>query len=99
MGWGMRRFALVLCCVLLTLPRLAHAHAALQSSVPSADAAVKESPAEIVLTFNEQVGPVFVKVLDSSGKDAGAPGEIILDGNSLHLPLTTTLATGTYVVS
>ncbi len=101
MGWGngLRRIALVVCLALLTLPRFAHAHAALQSSIPAADAAVKDSPSEITLTFNENVGPVFIKVLDSTGKDAGAPGEIELDGNSLHLPLTTSLPNGTYVVS
>ena len=98
-GYGIRRIALVLSLALLALPRLAHAHAALQSSIPAAAAAVKDSPSEITLTFNENVGPVFIRVMDSAGKDAGAPGEIKLDGNSLHLPLTAGLPNGTYVVS
>lgn len=84
---------------LLILPALASAHAALVGTAPEAKSSLKASPQQIVLTFTENVAPVFVKVLDQAGREAGAPGEIQPDGNDLRLPLRKPLGNGTYLVT
>jgi copper transport protein len=80
-------------------PALAAAHAVLLGSSPEPKASVDAAPSEIVLEFNENVGPVFLKVLDHTGQEVGGPGEIVLDGNKLRLPLSTPLDDGTYIVT
>ncbi len=75
------------------------AHAVLLGSTPKANEMLAESPKELTLNFNEEVGPIFFKVLDKTGKEVGAPGAIRPDGNNLHLPLGETLANGTYVLT
>jgi copper transport protein len=77
----------------------AAAHAVLMKSDPAANQQLDTAPRELELTFNENVGPVFFKVLDRSGTEAGQPGELRIDGNSLFLPLGETLANGTYIVT
>jgi copper transport protein len=84
---------------LLALPHAAHAHAVLLGSTPKAGEQLMDSPKELTLNFNENVGPIFFKVLDKSGKEVGAPGEIRLDGNNLHMTLGETLPNGTYVLT
>jgi len=79
-------------------PRAA-AHAVLMKANPAADQQVDAAPRELELAFNENVGPVFFKVLDRAGKEVGQPGEVRLDGNSLFLPLGETLGNGTYIVT
>ena len=88
--------AAVLFCAVLPC---AEAHAVLMQATPAAGKQLERSPAELELQFSENVGPVFFKVLDNTGKVAGAPGQIRSDGNSVFLPLGTRLTTGTYVVS
>jgi len=80
------------------IPR-AEAHAVLMSANPAANQQLAESPKELELQFNENVGPVFFRVLDGAGKEVGAPGDIRLDGNGMFLPLGDTLTDGTYVIS
>lgn len=48
---------------------LAHAHAKLDHSVPAADSTVSTAPAEVVLSFSEDIEPKFsgAEVLDSKG--------------------------------
>jgi copper transport protein len=99
MGVTMRRVLCALLACLLLAPGLASAHAVLLGSKPEAKASVEASPQAIVLSFNENVGPVFVKVLDATGTEVGAPGEVKLDGNDLRLPLGKALANGTYIVT
>jgi copper transport protein len=77
----------------------AFAHAVLLGSTPKANEMIATSPKELVLNFNENVGPIFFKVLDKSGKEVGAAGEIKTDGNNLILPLGQELPNGTYVLT
>ena len=77
----------------------AWAHAVLLGSTPKASEVLPESPKELVLNFNEQVGPIFFKVLDKTGKEVGTPGEIVADGNNLKMTLTEALPNGTYVLT
>lgn len=77
----------------------AAAHAVLMQATPAANQQLDAAPKELELTFNENVGPVFFKVLDRAGKETGKPGELRIDGNSLFLPLGEPLANGTYIVT
>lgn len=90
---------LLLCCLIGAAPSLASAHAVLLGSLPEAKQQLDAAPTEIVLEFNENVGPVFFKVVDREGKDVGRPGDIRLDGNDVRLPLGEALANGTYIVT
>ena len=75
------------------------AHAVLLGSSPSAEQVLDTAPEEVVLNFNENVGPIFFKVLDASGAEVGSPGDIRVDGNDVYLPLGEVLDNGTYIVS
>ena len=75
------------------------AHAVLLGSSPGAEQVLDAAPEEVVLNFNENVGPIFFRVLDSTGAEVGSPGEIRVDGNDVYLPLGDTLDNGTYIVS
>ena len=57
---------------LVIWPSLAAAHAALEKSVPSADAVLNQAPASVQLWFGEAVEPSFstIRVVNSAGKDA-----------------------------
>ncbi len=83
-------------CALL-LADNALAHAVLLESEPGAEAELAQSPTEIRLGFNENVGPIFVKVLDAKGQEVGAPGDFRIAGNDVYLPLGDALENGTYV--
>lgn len=74
-------------------------HAVLLGSSPGAEQVVDDAPAEVVLNFNENVGPIFFKVLDAQGVEVGSAGEIRVEGNDVFLPLGETLANGTYVIT
>ena len=84
---------------LLFTSRLAFAHAVLLDSSPAAESVLDVSPTEIRLGFNENVGPIFVKVLDATGTESGSPLEFRVEGNNVYLPLGNSLANGTYVVA
>jgi copper transport protein len=97
-----RRWAPVALAYLLGLAGLlgghaAFGHAVLLSSDPAAEAELDVAPREIRLGFNENVGPIFVKVLDSRGAEVGDPGDFRVSGNDVFLPLGAELADGTYV--
>ncbi len=77
----------------------AAAHAVLMKATPAANQQLDAAPRELELAFNENVGPVFFKLLDRAGKEVGQPGEVRLDGNSIFLPLGATLDNGTYIVT
>lgn len=85
--------------MLLLLCGRAYGHAVLLDSAPKAGAQVEQPPSEVVLTFNENVGPVFFRLLNASGDTIESVGEIGIDGNSLLLPLTEPLSDGTYIAS
>jgi copper transport protein len=77
----------------------AHAHAVLLGSSPEADQVLETSPAEVVLNFNENVGPIFIKVLDLSGSEVGSPTDWSVKGNDVFMPLGDTLENGTYILT
>ncbi len=85
--------------VAVSVPGVARAHAVLLGATPEADQQIDVSPDTIELRFNENVGPVFFRVLDRSGEPVGDPGEIRNEGNNLFLPLAGSLPNGTYIVS
>jgi copper transport protein len=88
--------ALLAVCV---FPAVAWAHAVLLGSSPAADEVLDSAPAEIELNFNENVGPIFIRVLDATGAEVGSPEGWRVDGNDVFLPLTDTLANGTYILT
>lgn len=74
-------------------------HAVLLGSTPAAQASLETSPTEIIFNFNENVGPIFIKVLDRTGAEVGAPGEWRVDGHDVITPLTEELPNGTYIAT
>ncbi|NLR99641.1 copper homeostasis periplasmic binding protein CopC [Rhizobium sp. P38BS-XIX] len=85
----------------LTLAGQALAHAHLKSSTPAADSAVKESPAELDLTFTEGLSLKFSGVTVS-----GPDKKVVKTGNAslmdsdktLMVPVSDKLAPGKYTV-
>ena len=79
---------------------LAHAH--LASATPAADGTVAASPAELELKFSEPVELKFsgVKVAgpDHAAIATGTASLAKGDDNTLVVPVSTTLAAGTYTV-
>ena len=90
---------ILLTAVMLAASRPAAAHAVLLGSTPKAGEQLGTPPKDLTLNFNENVGPIFFKVLDKAGKEVGKPGEIQLDGNNLHMTLSEDLPNGTYVLT
>jgi len=87
--------AAVALCVLVTVAP-ASAHAELVSSNPTDGATLPSLPAEVVLTFDENVGtPAYVSVTDADGTSV-ASGEAAIDGATVTQRLSTTAAAGTY---
>jgi copper transport protein len=76
---------------------LANAHAVLLESNPTSELVLDVAPTEIRLGFNENVSPIFVKVLDATGAEVGAAGEFRVQSNDVYLPLGEELENGTYV--
>lgn len=95
------RYVVNLALVLMAsaLPVVATAHAVLMDSAPKSREQLDEPPREVSVTFNESVGPVFFRVLDQSGREVGAPGEIRLEGPKMVMPLREALPNGTYVMT
>jgi len=99
----MTRLRILACTCALFLglfsgPQLALAHAVLLESSPASEAVLDVSPGEVRLGFNENVGPIFVKILDANGAEVGAAGEFRVQSNDVFLPLGEQLENGTYVV-
>ena len=99
MSARVRTILAVLAIALCGAAPQALAHAVLLSSDPAAEAVVDVAPTEIRLGFNENVGPIFVRVLDQSGQESGNPGPFRVDGNDVYLPLEAALPDGTYVLT
>ncbi len=77
---------------------LAHAHATLVSSEPAADAVLAAAPARLILTFNEPVSPLVMRLAAPSGTSTTL--EATADhGASLAVALPPGLGTGTHVLS
>lgn len=77
----------------------AWSHAVLLGSSPAADASLDVSPKEIVFNFNENVGPIFIKILDRTGKEVGDLGEWTVNGNDVITPVNGDLPNGTYIAT
>lgn len=91
-------FCLVACAGLAATTNVS-AHAVLLNSNPQADQVLDGPPDEIVLNFNENVGPIFIRLLDLNGAEVGNAGEWRVEGNDVFLPLGDTLANGTYILT
>lgn len=77
----------------------AWSHAVLLNSTPAAEASLDVSPKEIIFNFNENVGPIFIKVLDRTGAEVGSPDEWRTDGNDVFMSLNDELPNGTYIAT
>jgi copper transport protein len=75
------------------------AHAVLLGASPADGQRLDTSPEAIVLTFNEPVSPVSLRVLDASGTTMAGPDGIAASGAKLLLPLPQELPPGRYLVS
>jgi copper transport protein len=95
----MIRMRLLIGGLLALLAPSVFAHAVLLGSSPNAEQVLDAAPQEVVLNFNENVGPIFFRVLDATGTEVGSAGEIRVDGNDVFLPLADVLDNGTYIVS
>lgn len=95
----MRCRSLFAAACLFLLPVLAQAHAVLLDSSPKSGEMLATSPKEVTATFNESVGPIFFRILDTAGQEVGKPGEIRLDGARMILPLNDSLPNGTYLLT
>jgi copper transport protein len=86
--------------VLLTPGSPAQAHAALVRTSPVQGTTVDTAPSEVVVTFSEHVTavPSKIQVIAPNGKrvDKGNP---TVNGDSLHIPVSTDVPRGTYLVT
>lgn len=85
--------------VMVGLSAPAWSHAVLLGSSPAAEASLDVSPTEIIFNFNENVGPIFIKILDRTGKEVGDLGEWTVDGNDVITPINSELPNGTYIAT
>lgn len=88
---------LVICLAVMLLPLQALAHAQLRGADPAAGAILDVAPAEVVLTFNEPIGPLQARWFapDGSAEDAEARA----DGPRLIVTPPAGLAEGTHALS
>ena len=93
----LRRAALAL--ALLAVPEALFAHAELVGTTPQARSAIKDSPSEVVIRFNERVTPIVFRVLGPGGKPVSAADVTERDPHEIVLPLSAPLADGTYLVT
>ncbi|MFI7430447.1 copper resistance CopC/CopD family protein [Micromonospora sp. NPDC049836] len=89
-----------LLALLLAPATPASAHAVLVSTSPTASAVVPSAPAEVVLTFSEGVRkvPDKIRVIAPDGSRADR-GEPIFKGTVVTIPVDSSGARGTYLVS
>jgi methionine-rich copper-binding protein CopC len=79
----------------------AFAHAELESSVPAANATVKEAPKTIEIDFNEELNPKLskIEVQDSMGMQVDKGDSHVASDNEKHLSVSLgTLGAGAYKV-
>ncbi len=88
--------ALIACLVLGAAP--AWAHAKLLTAVPAANSTLTVAPAEIALTFNENIKLIACTVADKDGKDVSSVGPARAEGAALRIPVKA-LAPGQYAVN
>jgi len=79
----------------------AFAHAELQSSVPAANATVKDAPKTIEIDFSEELNPKLskIEVQDSMGMQMDKGDSHVSDGDAKHMSIDLqSLGAGTYKV-
>ncbi len=76
-----------------------HAHAVLMDTDPKSEASLDVAPGRVTVTFNENIGPIFLKVLDNTGTEVGSPAAPAVDGFSMFIDLADELAEGNYAVT
>jgi copper transport protein len=99
--WRLRALLRIVCAAALslTLHAPASAHAVLLGSDPPHGAALARAPHHIVLRFNEPVRPLFVRLLDSAGRERALPRPARAVDREVHAHLPADLGDGTYVAS
>ncbi len=93
----MRPLAALLFLLTLALPGGALAHAQLRASAPAEDAAVASAPTEIVLTFNEPISPLGLRLIGPDGTTREVEGAAA--NETLTVPLRAALGNGTHLLS
>jgi methionine-rich copper-binding protein CopC len=78
----------------------AFAHALLERSAPSANETLDHAPSALQLTFTEPPDPALssIHLVDASGADVGL-GTVEVTGRTITVPVTESLADGTYTVA
>ena len=86
---------------LLALSAPALAHAFLDHAVPGVGMTVSGSPAELELTFTQDLVPAFsgVRVASESGSPIAIGRPVFGPANTIHVRLPHALKPGTYLVS
>ena len=69
-----KTFSILLLLLLVTLPRLASAHAVLLDAMPADGSRVDAPPSMVMLHFNEPVVPIEVRLVDANGHTIAGPG-------------------------
>lgn len=97
--------ALGLIAVMAIAPNVALAHARLKSSTPAVGEVLQASPAQVVITFTEDIqkvaGTYDIQVLNGGGQPVTAGPAVIdnTDRAKLSVPLQPDLPAGRYVVN
>ncbi|GAA0134828.1 copper transporter YcnJ [Paenibacillus sp. YSY-4.3] len=95
--------ALMLCCLLFSLPASVSAHAYVVASSPGENEVLEGAPASVSITFNEPIEKAFhsIQVTDPSGQQAANGESRIDDANSARLiaDLKPDLPNGIYTVN
>lgn len=95
----MRVALLLFAALLAVLPvRSAKAHASLIETYPADQTAVGAAPPQILLTFNEQVTPIVVRVLDARGSELAGIGANVVD-QELRIDFPQDAPAGSYIVT
>ncbi|MBT9246298.1 copper resistance protein CopC (plasmid) [Gemmobacter fulvus] len=92
----MRILSSLLLLVLLFIAPVAHAHAQLQKSLPTAEAVIAALPDSVTLTFSEPVAPLVLRWILPDGREVDA--EASLRGNDLVV-VPTEAGAGSYLLS
>lgn len=94
-----KTFSILLLLLLVTLPRLASAHAVLLDAMPADGSRVDAPPSMVMLHFNEPVVPIEVRLVDANGHTIAGPGGTSTMDEMLHLGLPANLPAGIYTLS
>ncbi|MDN5850919.1 MAG: copper resistance protein CopC, partial [Nitrococcus sp.] len=79
-------------------PTSVWAHAVLLETIPADGAALEAAPTQLRLTFNEPVRPIFLRLIDSNGRQRLA-ADAVRAQNATTTATVPALAQGAYIVS